>query len=273
MAQLLCPFNVPSKESAAATAGNMKTLSEDLSRRGIDDEGDSPVAAMILAAGRGERMRPLTDDCPKPLLEVGGRPLIERHLMAMARAGLRRVVVNLGWLGEQIRAALGDGSRFGLHIDYSMEGYPALETGGGIFRALPMLGPGPFLVVNSDVWTDLPFGGMRCPPESVAHLVLVPNPGHNPEGDFRLRDGRVRDKGSGAHTYSGIGLYRPALFDGCSAGAFPLSPLLLRAIAQGRVTGQLHKGTWVDVGDPDRLARLRRVVRNPEDPSADPGPE
>ena len=229
-------------------------------------------AAMILAAGRGERMRPLTDELPKPLLEVGGRPLIEWHLVALAASGIQRVVINLGWLGEQIRDALGDGRRFALEIIYCDEGYPPLETGGGIFGALPHLGPGPFLVVNADVWTDLPLGSLACPAESLAHLVLVPNPHHHPRGDFRLEAGRVLPAGPGALTYSGIGLYRPGLFAGCRPGRFPLAPLLERGIAGGRVSGQMYAGRWTDVGAPTRLEALRRTLPNARGSGGDPGP-
>lgn len=224
--------------------------------------GDGPASAMVLAAGRGERMRPLTDDVPKPLLEVGGLPLIGWHLRAIARAGLERVVINLGWLGDQIRGTIGDGSTYGLHVTYTEEGYPPLDTGGGIFNALPLLGARPFLVINGDVWCDIDLAALHCPADSLAHLVLVPNPDHNADGDFCLEDHLVRGHGRGAVTFSGIGIYRAALFAGCRPGRFALAPVLGRAITSGRVTGELFTGSWMDVGDPERLARLRRILRD-----------
>jgi len=214
------------------------------------------MRAMILAAGRGERLRPLTDVTPKPLLVVRGRPLIEWHLDALARAGVRDVVINLSWLGTQVRTALGDGSRFGLSIAYSDEGPTALETGGGIFRALPLLGVAPFLVVNGDTFTDMDFARLVLAPEALAHLVLVPNPEHHPQGDFTLRDGRVQETGAPRHTYSGVGIYRPEFFAGCTPGKFPLLPLLRRTIAAGRLHGELHAGSWTDVGTVGRLDQL-----------------
>lgn len=217
-------------------------------------EGDTARIAMILAAGRGERMRPLTDKCPKPLIEICGRPLIVWHLNALAKAGIRKVVVNLGWLGDDLRARLGDGERFGVSLQYSEEGFPPLETGGGIFNALSLLGCGPFVVVNSDVWTDFSPGTLRCPADSLAHLVMVANPAHNPAGDFCLEGSRISREGRGDRlTFSGIGIYRAELFDGCRPGRFSLVPLLCRAMSAGRVTGQRHSGAWIDVGDPDRL--------------------
>ena len=219
------------------------------------------MKAMILAAGRGERLRPLTDETPKPLLDVDGRRLIEVHLDRLAAAGFREVVVNLGWLGERIEAALGDGARWGLRIHYSREGWPALETGGGLREALPLLGPGPFLVVNGDVWDDVDVGALVLPVESLAHLVMVPNPAHNPRGDFRLSGGRLHalDDGPGdALTYSGIALFEPALFAARPRGRFPLAPLLREAIAAGRATGVRHDGDWDDVGTPERLTALRQ---------------
>jgi MurNAc alpha-1-phosphate uridylyltransferase len=212
---------------------------------------------MLLAAGRGERMRPLTDTVPKPLLTVRGKPLIVYHLEKLARLGVKQVVINLAWLGDQIRAALGDGERWQLQIHYSDEGAAALETGGGIFQALPWLGPQPFLVVNADVFTDLDFGVLRIAPEALAHLVLVANPMHHPHGDFALVNGRVQQDGGARWTYSGIGLYRPELFAGCSAGKFPLLPLLRRAIASQRLHGQVFEGAWNDVGSVERLAALQ----------------
>jgi MurNAc alpha-1-phosphate uridylyltransferase len=224
------------------------------------------MKAMVLAAGRGERMRPLTLTRPKPLLEVGGLPLIEHHLHALAMAGFREVVVNLSWLGAQIREALGDGSRCNVSIEYSEEGPEPLETGGGIFRALPLLGPGPFMVLNGDVWTDFPYAKLResLRPDDLAHLVLVPNPFHNPSGDFVLERGRiVEDGGPGTPrlTFSGVGIYRPELFAGCSDGAFKLAPLLRAAARAGRVGGEAHEGDWVDIGTPERLAELDRRLR------------
>jgi N-acetyl-alpha-D-muramate 1-phosphate uridylyltransferase len=213
--------------------------------------------AMLLAAGRGERMRPLTDTVPKPLLTVRGKPLIVWHLERLAGLGVKQVVINLAWLGDQIRAALGDGERWRLQIHYSDEGAAALETGGGIFQALPWLGPQPFLVVNADVYTDLDFGVLRIAPEALAHLVLVANPMHHPHGDFALVNGRVQRDGGARWTYSGIGLYRPELFAGCSAGKFPLLPLLRRAIAPQRLHGQVFEGAWNDVGSVERLAALQ----------------
>ena len=211
---------------------------------------------MILAAGRGERMRPLTDATPKPLLSVGGRPLIGHHLVALAEAGIREVVVNHAHLGERIEQALGDGAAYGVRIRYSPEPVGALETGGGIFQALPLLGDAPFLVVNGDVWTDYPYDRLPASPDGLAHLVLVDNPPHHPLGDFALVDGRVRERDHAGWTYSGIGVYRPELFAGQTPGRFPLAPLLRRAIARDAVAGEHWLGAWADVGTPERLREL-----------------
>ena len=217
----------------------------------------APVRAMVLAAGRGERMRPLTDSCPKPLLEVRGKPLIVHHLEKLARLGVQEVVINLSWLGGAIRAALGNGERWNLRLRYSEEGETALETGGGIFRALPWLGPEPFLVVNGDVHTDFDFAALSLHEEALGALVLVPNPAHHSHGDFSLEQGHVLEQGAPRWTYAGIGLYRPGLFAGCQPGRFPLLPLLRRAIAQRRLEGQLYQGAWSDVGSVERLAALQ----------------
>jgi MurNAc alpha-1-phosphate uridylyltransferase len=212
---------------------------------------------MILAAGRGERMRPLTDTTPKPLLEVRGQPLIVWHLHALARAGIREVVINLAWLGALIREALGSGERFGLKLHYSQEPDGALETGGGIFQALPWLGDEAFLVVNGDIFTDLDFGQLAIAPGALAHLVLVPNPPQHARGDFALRGLEVLEDGPQRHTYSGVGLYRREFFAGCAPGRFPLLPLLRRASAAQRLHGQLYAGLWSDVGTAARLAALQ----------------
>lgn len=221
--------------------------------------------AMVLAAGRGERLRPITDTLPKPLVEIAGKPLIVYHLEALARADVRDVVINLSWLGEKIRAALGDGARYGVRIAYSEEIPVPLETGGGIHRALPLLGAGPFLVVNADVWTDVDFGDFLTLEESAdARLLLAPNPPHHPRGDFGLDGDFVVEREADRFTYTGIGIYRPALFAGCVPGKFPLLPLLKRAIAVRRLRGQIHRGEWLDIGSPDRLAWLdarERVAR------------
>jgi MurNAc alpha-1-phosphate uridylyltransferase len=213
---------------------------------------------MVLAAGRGERMRPLTDAEPKPLLRVGGKRLIDYHLERLAQAGFRDVVINTAWLGDRIEAALGDGAQFGLAITYSHERPEALETGGGIFNALPLLGSAPFLLVNGDVWTDIDFGLLRRDParESLAHLVLVRNPPQHARGDFRLENGWVAEGEGLRHTYSGIGIYRPEFFAGCAPGKFPLLPLLRRAIAARALSGELHSGRWFDVGTIERLRVL-----------------
>jgi MurNAc alpha-1-phosphate uridylyltransferase len=218
------------------------------------------MKAMLLAAGRGERMRPLTDHTPKPLLLAGGKPLIVWHLEALARAGVREVIVNLSWLGAQIRAALGDGRRFGVAIHYSEEGSPPLETGGGIFQVLPLLGPAPFLVVNADTFTDIDPGALRLPAAADARLVLVPNPPQHPGGDFDLDGERIVQREVRPLTYSGIGIFSPALFAGCTAGPFALLPLFQRAIAAGRLQGERHQGLWRDIGTPQRLADLNREL-------------
>ena len=218
---------------------------------------------MILAAGRGERMRPLTLVRPKPLLEAGGAPLIVHHLRALVRAGFEDVVVNLSWLGVQIREALGDGSRHGLRIHYSEEGPEPLETGGGIFRALPLLGAGPFLVLNGDTWSDIPYGDLRerLAARDLAHLVLVPNPAHNDRGDFVLDNGRIVETAGERLTFSGVGIYRAELFDGCRDGVFKLAPLLRAAARDGRASGEVHTGAWLDIGTPERLAELDTRLR------------
>lgn len=218
---------------------------------------------MILAAGRGERMRPLTDRTPKPLLPVAGKPLIVWHLERLAKAGIRDIVINHAHLGDQIEALLDDGSAWGMAIHYSEEHVGALETAGGIANALPMLGIEPFLVINGDIWCDLDLAVL--PPlaaNDLAHLILVPNPGHNAQGDFALADGRVVGVPP-ALTFAGIGIYRPALFASVERGKpAKLAPLLREAMAAGRVSGQIHTGRWVDVGTPDRLAALDAEVRS-----------
>jgi MurNAc alpha-1-phosphate uridylyltransferase len=219
------------------------------------------LKAMILAAGRGERMRPLTERLPKPLLEVGGHRLIEYHLASLVERGLREVVINLSWHGDRIREALGDGRTRAVSISYSEEGPEPLGTGGGIFEALPLLGTSPFLVLNGDVWSDFALGSLRAPAGSLAHLVLVDNPEHHPGGDFALAPGgRVTGEGD-VLTFSGISVIDPALFEGCEHGFFPLKPLLERAMQLGRLTGQRHGGAWRDVGTPARLAALDAELR------------
>jgi len=212
---------------------------------------------MILAAGRGERMRPLTDAVPKPLLTVAGKPLIEYHIEALAAAGMREIVINLAWKAAMIRAALGDGTRFGVHIQYSEEGDAALETGGGVFNALPLLGAAPFVVVSGDVWTDFPWASVaaRLSDDDVAHFVVVPNPGFHVHGDFGLREGRMTAQGD-RYTYANIGVFRPEFFADCKPGRFALAPLMFEWIAKGRVSGELYTGAWHNIGTPEQLRAL-----------------
>ncbi|MCD9029257.1 nucleotidyltransferase family protein [Luteimonas sp. BDR2-5] len=226
------------------------------------------MKALVFAAGLGERMRPLTDTTPKPLLVAGGKPLIVWHLERLAGAGVREVVVNTSWLADRFAPALGDGSRWGLRIRYAHEGAPPLETGGGMLHALPLLGDAPFIAVNGDIWTDFDFVRLPSAPTGEAHLVLVDNPPHNPAGDFALTGSRVDGDGDSRLTFAGIGVYRPSLLadwrrvigDAPGAGAdpprFKLAPLLRAAMANGRVSGERHAGAWTDVGTPERLATL-----------------
>ncbi|HUN24859.1 MAG TPA: nucleotidyltransferase family protein [Steroidobacteraceae bacterium] len=215
---------------------------------------------MVLAAGRGERMRPLSDTVPKPLLQVGGRPLIAYHLEALARAGVSEAIVNLSWLGQRIREALGDGG-YGLRIRYSEEGPVPLETGGGIVKALPLLGADPFIVLSADIWTDFDFGDLELSTDADAELVFVPNPPYHPHGDFALEGGRVLERASGRLTYANIGLFRAELFSGFSAGRFPLVRALERGIRTGRVRGRIHLGEWANVGTAEQLAALAERLR------------
>ncbi len=231
--------------------------------------GGAGVRAMILAAGRGARMRELTDGLPKPMIPVAGRPLIEYHLMNLARAGVRQVVINLGWHGDRIRDGIGEGRRFDLHVKYSDEGWPALESGGGIFNALPLLGAGPFVVVNGDVYSDYPLARLveraRALPQDInAHLIMVPNPPHNPRGDFALVEGCVLNSTNGDErgrsTFSGLSVHRPDFFAGCTPGHFPLLPLWRAAADRRELTGELWDGKWSDVGTPERLAELEHSL-------------
>jgi MurNAc alpha-1-phosphate uridylyltransferase len=219
------------------------------------------MKAMILAAGKGERMRPLTLHTPKPLVRAGGVPLIEYHITALAKAGFEQIVINHAWLGQQIEDHLGDGQRFGVQLSYSPEGEP-LETGGGILRALPLLGDEPFVIVNGDVWTDYDFARLRRPIEGLAHLVLVNNPVQHPLGDFVLNGGKVRDgrPGEAQLTYSGICILHPGLFANCQPGAFKLAPLFRQAMGHAQVSGEHFTGQWIDVGTHERLADVERLL-------------
>jgi MurNAc alpha-1-phosphate uridylyltransferase len=227
------------------------------------------MRALILAAGKGERMRPLTETTPKPLLEVGGKPLIVWHLEKLAALGVRDVVINTAWLADAFPAALGSGARWGLRLHYSHEGAEPLETGGGMLHALPLLGDAPFLAVNGDIWCDFDFARLPRDPAGLAHLLLVDNPAHHPRGDFALdANARLHDAGDARLTFAGIGIYRPPLFAGWrevigpATGAdetpprFKLAPLLRAAMARELVTGERHPGRWTDVGTPARLAEL-----------------
>ncbi len=217
--------------------------------------------AMILAAGRGERMQPLTNTLPKAMLELNGKPLIQYQVEYLVHAGIREIVINHALFGDQIEAHLGDGHRFNADISYSAEMDEPLETGGGIFRALPLLGDDPFIVINADVWTDFPLQRLPVNPDSHAHLVLVNNPSHHPEGDFALEQGRVRNTGEVRYTFSGIGVYRRELFSSSSGGVFPLVSLLRPAIANNQVSGECYTGRWLDIGTPERLEILRNQFK------------
>ncbi|PAU88232.1 mannose-1-phosphate guanylyltransferase [Pseudomonas sp. WN033] len=219
------------------------------------------MKAMILAAGKGERMRPLTLHTPKPLLEVGGKPLIQWHIEALAQAGIRELVINHAWLGEQLEAYFGDGAAWGVRIQWSAEGEP-LETGGGIRRALPLLGAEPFLLVNGDIWTGIDFARLQLAEGCLAHLVLVDNPEHKAQSDFVLHEGRVLNPQAGdtGLTYSGVALLDPELLAPELGDSFPLAPLLRRAAAAGQVSGEHYPGLWIDVGTPERLALADRLA-------------
>jgi MurNAc alpha-1-phosphate uridylyltransferase len=220
------------------------------------------MKAMILAAGRGERMRPLTDHTPKPLLKVGGKSLIVWHLQRLAAAGFNDIVINHAHLGEQIENALGDGSQWGVRIQYSPEKI-ALETAGGIANAMPLLGDAPFLVVNGDVYTDIDFGALKLVPPNLAHLVMVDNPPQHVAGDFALSSGKLSADGAEKLTFSGVGIYQPSLFAGIVRGeAAKLAPLLKAAMAQGLVSGIHHEGAWHDIGTPERLQALYSQLLN-----------
>lgn len=214
------------------------------------------MKAIILAAGRGDRMRPLTEHTPKPLLAIGGKPIIVRTIEALVAAGIRELVINVAHLGAQIEAALGDGVQFGADIVYSREGETPLETAGGIVHALPLLGKEAFLLVNGDIASDFPFSKLKDCPVDLAHLVLVANPAHHPHGDFGLSDGLVKDGLQSAYTYSGIGVYHPELFAACRPGKAPLAPLLRAAMRDNRVSGEFYPGFWSDIGTPQRLKEI-----------------
>lgn len=222
---------------------------------------NAPVnRAMILAAGRGERLRPLTDTTPKPLIKVAGKSLIEYHLENLAKAGIKDIIINTAWLAEKIHAQLGDGSRYGVSIRYSDEGY-ALETAGGIINALPLLGEQPFLVINGDIWTDFDFSTLPAlKAEYLAHLVLVDNPEHNTQGDFSLKNALLKNSGENSYTFSGIGIYRPAFFSGQKEGISALGPLLRQKAKLNLVSAQLYNGLWTDAGSVERLQQLEQQL-------------
>lgn len=214
---------------------------------------------MILAAGRGERMRPLTDTAPKPLLEVGGKPLIQHHIENLIAAGVRDLVINLAWQGAKLRDALGTGDRFGVRIAYSDEGDAALETGGGVCKALPLLGNDPFIVVSGDIWTSFPFATLKLAASDAAHFVLVPNPDFHAQGDFGLEQGRITESGQ-KWTYANIGLFTPQFFEDYQPEKFPLRRPMTRWVAAGKVSGEIYDGPWHNIGTPAQLAALNRQL-------------
>ncbi len=216
------------------------------------------MIAMILAAGRGERLKPLTDTTPKALVEVRGQSLLEWHLEKMHDAGIRDVVINLGWLGEKIVERVGSGSGYGLSVVFSPEGDNVLETGGGIHNALPLLGDKPFLVMNADIYTDMPIPKIILEDQSMGHLVLVPTPDYRDHGDFDLDGGIVRNGDSPALTFSGVSVYRPEFFDACEPGRFSIVPMLRRAADARQIQGSLYEGQWADIGTTERLATLNQ---------------
>lgn len=225
------------------------------------------MKAMILAAGHGTRMRPLTNHIPKPLLKVGGKPLIVWHLEKLKQAGFQEIVINIAWLGEQIPSTLGDGSQFGVSIQYSDEqNSGALETAGGIIKALPLLGNEPFLVINGDVWCDYKLSSNKPLDDNIlAHLILVNNPPQHLEGDFALNSGFVNDDELPKYTFSGIAYYRPEFFVSLSEGKHPLAPLLRETMKTKQVTGELFKGDWRDIGTPERLLELDNDLKPAQD--------
>lgn len=212
---------------------------------------------MILAAGLGERLRPMTDTRPKSLVEVRGQSLLERHLENISNAGIKDVVINLGWLGEQIVERVGSGSEYGLNVVYSDEGDNVLETGGGIFKALPLLGSEPFLAVNADIFTDMPVPNITLKDNALGHLVLVPTPDYRDAGDFDLDGNLIRNGDTPALTFGGVAMYRPEFFDGCKPGRFSIVPMMRAAADAGRLQGSLYEGLWADVGTAERLAALQ----------------
>jgi len=216
------------------------------------------MKAMILAAGRGERMRPLTDTTPKPLLMAGSKRLIEYHLYNLASAGFKEVVINVAWLGQQIIDTIGSGEKYNLNIVYSNEGDQALETGGGIYNALPLLGSEPFLVINGDVWTDYPFKKLyNFSLKDKAHLVLVNNPQHHPEGDFSIAENRLTEGGFKKFTFSGIGIYSTDFFTGHQQKKYPLAPMIREYISENNISSELYTGKWMDIGTEQRLQELK----------------
>ncbi len=214
------------------------------------------MIAMILAAGRGERLRPVTDSVPKSLLEIGGQALLERHLRSLAEGGVETVVINLGWLGEQITERIGSGEEYGLNVVYSQEGDNILETGGGIHRALPVLGADPFLVINADIYTDMPLPDVQLSDDDMVHLVCVPVPEDMASGDFAIVDSRICNGGEPMFTFSGVSIYRPEFFADCTPGRFSVVPMLRAAADADRISGSIYSGLWRDVGTPERLAEL-----------------
>jgi MurNAc alpha-1-phosphate uridylyltransferase len=221
------------------------------------------VRAMILAAGSGERMRPLTNKIPKPMLEVNNKPLIQYHVENLVQAGIVDIVINHAVYGDQIETYLGDGKAFGAQIVYSAEGDQPMETAGGIVKALSLLGEAPFLTVNADIWTAFPFQQLVNLSGEItshlAHIILVDNPAHNPEGDFSLSENRVLNEGDPMLTFSGISVFTPEFFKGCASGSKPLAPMIRQAASRGQVSGSHYQGQWRDIGSPERLQELRQI--------------